>query len=243
MIAQAQRWGRLVRRGVSPLSIIRPKLTRNVGLRFNGVDVRAPDLAVTRDTAWTIWGDGEYEIPGFVPQPGWRVIDIGANVGVYSMLAASRGATVTSYEPHPALFAALQANTAKWGVDCRHAAVVGDANGPLDLFVNRRHTRHSLFNQEIETGQPLHERVQVPAVSIDEALSEPADLLKIDCEGGEFDIFAHAATLRNADRIIAEVHALVGDPQRALGDVRAAGFDAVLHDARPGEPFCLLTAH
>jgi predicted nicotinamide N-methyase len=67
---------------------------------------------------------------------GRTVVDIGANVGAFSMLAAVMGATdVWAYEPHPASFAALQSNVGAAPIRVRNQAVVGaQPDGPLLLM-------------------------------------------------------------------------------------------------------------
>ncbi len=82
----------------------------------------------------------------------------------------------------------------------------------------------------------MTDSIDVPAVPIAEVLDRPIDLLKVDCEGGEFAIFANAGDrLRNVSRIIAEIHTNAGDPRQALSDVREAGFDATLQGDPAGE--------
>jgi FkbM family methyltransferase len=55
------------------------------------------------------------EIPGYwqhgiAVSPGDVVLDVGANIGLFAVDAASRGASVHAFEPMPATFAALEAN-------------------------------------------------------------------------------------------------------------------------------------
>lgn len=240
----ARLWIRAIRNGVSPVSLIRRSLQGAPGLRFRGVDVQAPDMDTTWRIARSIWGDCEYDVKGFVPRPGWKVVDIGANVGVYAMLAASRGARVDSYEPHPDSVHYLKLNTERLPVVVHQAAVVGTPAESVALFIHpERDTRNSVLAKEVGTGDALEQRIDAPAVTLDDALSEPCDLLKVDCEGGEFDIFANGGqALGNARRIIAEVHRTLGDPEQALADVRAAGFDAHLDGMEIDSPFAMLTA-
>ena len=47
---------------------------------------------------------------GISIKPGDCVIDVGANIGLFALEAARRGARVHAFEPMPATFAALQAN-------------------------------------------------------------------------------------------------------------------------------------
>jgi FkbM family methyltransferase len=218
---------------------------RGCSVRFRGVEVTAPHMATTWRIMRDIWGDGEYDLPGYVPRPGWRVVDVGANVGIFAMLAASRGASVVAYEPQPDVFRALERNTAKWAVGCRQAAVVGAPRGTAKLFINpTRDTRSTLSGQEVgESGGVLSESLEVTTVSMKEVLAQPVDLLKIDCEGGEFEIFANGGNaLRNAARVIGEIHLSVGSLDQALHDLRVAGFETAVHRSHPNNPWVLFTA-
>jgi FkbM family methyltransferase len=228
---KAERWVRSMRNGLSPVSIVRHKLAGDQTLRFRGVTVSTDDLPSAWDLAFPIWS-GEYDEPGFVPHRGWTVVDIGANIGFFSMLAAARGARVTAYEPHPESFRHLQRNTRKWGVDCRQAAVVGDGSERVRLYVHpERSSRNTLTGAEIGSGEALTTAIDVPAIEFSDVLREPVDLLKVDCEGAEFGFLDQADVVRNAKRIIAEVHATAGDPEQLRRAVEAAGFDARLEQS------------
>ena len=48
-------------------------------------------------------------------QPGDCVVDVGANIGLFALEAARRGANVHAFEPMPATFAALEANARELG--------------------------------------------------------------------------------------------------------------------------------
>jgi FkbM family methyltransferase len=215
--------------------------------RFAGVRVSAPDHVAAWGIVQQVAG-GEYAYPGLTPRRGDRVIDIGANVGIYSLWAERRGATViAAYEPGPDAFAALASNVADRRVAPIHAAVVGKSQtGSVDLFVHgERSTRNTVVGREIGSGAPLEQRVTVPAVPIHEVLAEPCDLLKIDCEGAEFDIMASASTcsLRRIERIILEFHRTVGDPQSLIARLTAAGFAArILAGEDPEQPFGVIGA-
>jgi FkbM family methyltransferase len=236
-----------IRNGVSPVSVLRHRLLGQLdSLRFKGVRVRTTDPRATQDVARDIWCHGEYDVPGYSPQPGWRIVDIGGNVGLFAMHAASRGARVVSYEPHPQAAACFRANTSRWGVELHQAAVVGTGAGrPMRLYSNPdRDIRHTLTGRDVKTGEPLQDGIDVPTVSLADVLAEPCDLLKVDCEGGEFDIFCNGGdALRNAERIIAEIHLNAGDVQEAVRAVEAAGFVTELRDPEhPSTPYVQLIA-
>jgi FkbM family methyltransferase len=224
----ATRWAIRLRNGLHPLSAAKLAAGRFGDIRFHGRRIVTPRPAGTGDIALSVWA-GEYDAPGFVPVPGDRVVDVGGNVGVFAMLAAVRGARVESYEPHPETFAFLQANTAPWGVVCRHAAVVPVApeNGTVTLWLHpSRETRHSLLDREVETGQPLADSIEVPAVGLAEAVGAGCDLLKLDCEGAEFPLLLETGpeTLRKVRRLVAEVHTELGDVEALAARLSELGF-------------------
>lgn len=237
-------WTRSIRAGVSPVSLVRRSLGDPGQLRYRGVAIQSADPVTTWDVVDDLLGRGTYDVPGFVPRPGWRVVDIGGNVGLFAITAAARGAHVRAYEPHPETARFLRRNAGRWDVDVVEKAVVGQPSGPLRLYVSdSRHIRNTLLGMDPDTGVALADAVEVATVPLAEVLAEPVDLLKVDCEGGEYDLFANGReALRNAARIIAEVHHRLGDPEQALADVRAAGFAAELDRRDTGYPYSMLTA-
>jgi FkbM family methyltransferase len=251
-----RRWARGVRNGMSLASLIGYRLGISDEIRFRGITVRCSENQATYRLIEDIWMRGEYDLPGWIPQPGWRVIDIGANVGIYGMLAASRGARVVGYEPAPCAFERLRANTARWGVQCHQAAVVGAPRERVALFIHPlRDTRNTLLGptggvsntQGVAARTSFRDAVEVPAVTIASVLSAPCDLLKVACEAGEFEIFAHAGEeLRNARRIILELHTDVqteyGDADDLVHTVEQFGFAVGVRAPYPGTSRRFLTA-
>jgi FkbM family methyltransferase len=240
----AGRAWRAVSAGVSPLSYLGHYALGRWRLRVHGVPVSTRNRRVAWQIANDIYEKREYDIPGFVVQPGWRVVDVGAHIGLFAMLAASRGARVVSFEPHPDSAAHLRANTAKWDVECHEAAVVGAPSGPLRLYVHpQRDTRNSLVPRDVGDGTALTAAVEVPTVTLAEALGDGCDLLKLDIEGAEFELFTAARdALAKADRIIAELHPFAGDPDDAVRQLEAAGFDVRLRPSIHAAGWPSLTA-
>src|SRR5947207_3356176 len=78
---------------------------------------------------------GEYESGHF--GEGLTVVDLGANVGAFSVWASRRwpGSTIHAYEPHPDTFAMLVRNVAGLAnVVCHQEAVYPDAAGEQPFF-------------------------------------------------------------------------------------------------------------
>jgi len=133
-----------------------------------------------------------------------RIVDIGANVGVTALvLSQIPGAQVTCYEPDPGNCEWLHKNLAANDIDnvrVRQAAVA-DADGEVGFQLD----------QESTGGRVVRDGgVRVPAVTLAKACMGTVDLLKCDCEGGEYDIVDQmtqevAARIRN---ISIEVHDL-----------------------------------
>lgn len=125
-------------------------------------------------------------------KPGMLFVDIGANVGTYSLFVARRcgdNARILSFEPHPRTYAKLAFNIEANGFSCIEAvnAGIGPDYGRLQL--------HSAGGNNIGTASILPEAVSakqhvdikvVPLVdALKTRLMDHVDLLKIDIEGFE----------------------------------------------------------
>ena len=135
-------------------------------------------------------------------QPGMTVFDVGANIGVYSLVSAKRvGATgaVHCFEPTPTTFAQLKNNVALNGLSCVRVnqLAVCDRSGVSMLHLYRQDGMNSLARQDW-VGPPMGE-VQVPTISLDEYVRENriprVDLLKMDVEGAELAVLQGAREL------------------------------------------------
>ena len=113
-LAQLPPRARAVRGGLHPLSAVKIAAGRHGDVRLRGVRVSGPDPRAVANTAVEV-AAGEYAAPGFEIAAGERVVDGGANVGAFAILAARAGAEVVAYEPHPPTFDALERNTGRAG--------------------------------------------------------------------------------------------------------------------------------
>jgi FkbM family methyltransferase len=219
-LAQLQPRARAVRGGLHPLSAVKIAAGRHDDVRLRGVRVTGPDPRAVANTVVEI-AAGEYSAPGFEIAAGERVVDGGANVGAFAILAARAGADVVAYEPHPPTFAALERNTSGLAVSCVRAALVGEA--PADGLVAFTVGASADTQGRIGGAGPS---LEVPAVALADALGDGCDLLKLDCEGAEFGLLAATPveTLRRARRIACEVHGWAGAPELLEERLRAAGF-------------------
>lgn len=157
---------------------------------------------------------GVYSPPGLAVEPGDVVVDVGANIGVFSIEAVRRGAAVVhACEPGPETAEFLKRNAKENRLPqiVAHWTAVADRTGSLDLYLGPG--RCSGGSRVFPTGlKPDAETVKVPAVSLTELLEqnglERVDFLKLDCEGAEGLILSStpAGVLRRISRICMEFH-------------------------------------
>jgi FkbM family methyltransferase len=117
------------------------------------------------------------------------VIDVGANMGMFSILAAGLGAPqVISCEPVGSTYHVLCDNVQRAHmssmVQTIKAAVTGIANGPVSMGVSSESQMNSVY-------KPGEYSELVPTVSLQQLVqmtTQPQVFLKMDCEGAEYDI-------------------------------------------------------
>lgn len=111
-------------------------------------------------------------------RPGDRFIDVGANVGLYTLWAARLGVEVVAVEPSRLEVAYLRLNLAMNGFDAdiREAVLSSDA-GTARLSIG-----HGVENRIVEEGPG----VEVAALTLDDVVAgQPTRGVKIDVEGAE----------------------------------------------------------
>lgn len=180
--------------------------------------------------------DREYEQVGPAIEPGWTVVDIGAAHGEFAIPAARRAGKgrVIAVEPSPATYALLlenlELNEARQVVPLPFAIGAREGTAVLTLA-----PRGAVMNSTVATADDGG--IRVPMLTL-EGLFERAgithcDFLKIDCEGGEYDILLPCAdrTLRRIAHICLEFHEGVVAHTRTDLKVRleAAGFAVRMH--------------
>lgn len=119
-------------------------------------------------------------------------VDIGANVGAYSLWISARagpGATVIAFEPHPRTFAKLAFNIAAnaAAIVAKNLAIAGEA-GEMELFSDGGgNIGHASLLREGAGNVRASETVAVAplAATLAELGVARIDLLKIDVEGFE----------------------------------------------------------
>lgn len=124
-------------------------------------------------------------------KPGTVVVDVGANVGIYTLLAAKLlegTGKIYSFEPTPRIYEILQDNVQvnsflELGIVHLHQLAVTDRSGKVRLSIFNNDSGH---NTLFSYGKPDNE-IEVTTTSLDEILAtqERVDIVKIDAEGAE----------------------------------------------------------
>jgi FkbM family methyltransferase len=181
------------------------------------------------------WERGYDQVAEFVPQPGWIVLDVGANSGVYAVQQARRGARVYAFEPNPGchrrLRKAISANALEDRVTAFNCAL-GAGAGSAELMVPAGLTTMGSLRPQWAPG-PGGVRVQVEVDTLDRVARrlgiDDVDLLKIDVEGLEIDVLEGAREmLARVDRVVIEYHSV--ELGRRVSDLLAERGLATVHD-------------
>ena len=130
-------------------------------------------------------------------RPGVTFIDVGANIGFYSLVLSlsQPGLPVVAFEPNPRIFRLLQSNLRLNNFDhiCCHPVALSDQDGSAKL-----HLTDSDMSASLETDFQLEtETVEVTTTTLDSYLGrQPVSgplFIKVDVEGHEAAFFRGAA--------------------------------------------------
>ncbi|HEX5224237.1 MAG TPA: FkbM family methyltransferase, partial [Solirubrobacteraceae bacterium] len=125
-------------------------------------------------------------------------VDVGANVGFYTMLAARRGARVEAFEPTPEACVVLERGIALNSVGSLaqvHRAACGSEAGTARFTTGLDISNHLVGDQE--------PGIDVPVVTLDAELAgtDPGiAMLKVDAEGHDLDVLRGG--LRTIERLL-----------------------------------------
>jgi len=130
-------------------------------------------------------------------------VDVGANFGWFTAVAASMGCRVMAFEPVPHFRAFLEYTVALNGfgdlVDVRHEVVSHETGKELRLVVPSKGYwgTAGINGLNIDSNIPgaVLENVTAKSVTLGDAVNEEVLLLKVDVEGWEWSVFRGASTL------------------------------------------------
>lgn len=168
----------------------------------------------------------DYFAAGQVIQPGATVIDVGANIGCFTITAAMlAGPTgrVIAIEPEESTYQQLLRNIKLNRLNNVTALrlAIGATEGEIVLHSDPNRLFSSVFSSV--NGRPIKGSDQrVPMMTLDALMEkyqvERCDYLKLDCEGAEHEIVASMsrATASRVAQITMEVHKIPGFDSETL---------------------------
>ena len=146
------------------------------------------------------------------------IVDVGANAGFFNVLLFSKlkTARVIAYEPLPSNIALFKKtigrNPAMQNIQLVQAAVTGKTIESIELFTEDTEDNTVVSSIFASFNKLNQKKISVPAESLTSIFEknklEKVDLLKLDCEGSEYDIIYNtdAAILTKVNMMVVEVH-------------------------------------
>lgn len=152
------------------------------------------------------------------------VIDIGANVGFFGIQLLSKisSATIYAYEPVPANVKTLQ-HTLQQNPRLAKSmrlfpmAVTGKPVDKLELFAEVEENSQVVASVFANFHENNSKKISVPCITLTNIIQknnlQSVDLMKMDCEGSEYDIMYNTSPelIRRIKKMMIEVHDLNKD--------------------------------
>jgi FkbM family methyltransferase len=162
------------------------------------------------------------------------IVDIGGYIGDFSLYAVKylNAKQVVVYEPTAENFTILEQNIANNGYAGRIAAINKAVSSSHEVALNIQKQE----GEEVHVSAYMYqgaERRSLPSVTLEELMVthnlSSVDLLKVDCEGGEYDIFPSVpdSVLKKIRNIAFEYHRIGGYEAKlksVLHRLRSAGY-------------------
>jgi len=176
-----------------------------------------------------IFVEGQYTRKGFEIGESDTIVDVGANMGIFALWAAPQvpNGRIIAIEPIPDLAACLRASLGKNAIGNVSLVekALGSPNSKIELsyypgfniishrsdFRRPAYARAKMYLKNLSTWS-TPKRLKVDCTSIGRLLDDHevdrVDFLKIDCEGGEYDIVKNTGLRdwRRIDRLVIEFH-------------------------------------
>ena len=208
-------------------------------VRIDGIDLllNPRDPVLSPAVAFGVYEPWEQQLFRTLCRPGDTVVDIGANVGLYTAIAAravGSAGRVISLEPHLESYSYLQKTIAINGLTHVRAvnAACGDHSGTVDLFLTDENKADSRL-YDVTGARP---RTTVEMVTLDDLLEREGvrkvDVIKMDIQGAEaLALKGMRRTLRTPGKLtlVCEfwpwgITAAGGSPREFIEELSSHGF-------------------
>lgn len=177
---------------------------------------------------------------GRMIQPEWICVDVGANVGYYTVLMADlvgKGGTVYSAEPNPEIFDLLTRNVEVNGMSdrCQLEQRAMGKEPKNNLFLE--YPNHMPGSGSVARTPDRVNLVRKPVVmsTLDGIIPDgQVDLIKIDAEGSDYDVILGAGKILerspNCVVMFEHVDTFYDDPKAKLKEATAGGMSLYFVD-------------
>jgi len=179
----------------------------------NGLKLSVNKNAGDLTTLFEIFVNDDYSFKGD-PANEFNILDIGANVGYFSLLFSKKypKAEIFSFEPFPNTYKRLTDNITN--NDIKNIKpfpfAVSDFNGTADFFSFEWAGCNTMIDRKFDDGH--YDKTTVNVLAFDDIFTKTGvnEFLfgKIDCEGSEYQIFLKSKdeSIRRIKNYIIEVH-------------------------------------
>jgi FkbM family methyltransferase len=203
----------------------------------NGLVIHSDSRTPVQELYKDVYRKCVYTPRGFPSiEPDDIVIDLGANIGMFTLYAASISPRIQVYafEPASQSFALLERNVRAnnlLNVHCYRCSVSAHTGKDTLYVANTGSTADTMITSRIPAQGALLEE-HVDCLSLNDLFAlyqiESCNFLKVDIEGSEFGIFSTVPfeTLQKIKKIAMEYHEKgCGQGQQLAGFLRTAGFN------------------
>lgn len=211
---------RILRKRIS-VSVAHPKFPHPVHLRL-----RTTDVALCRE----ILVRGQYECD--LARPPRTIVDAGANIGLASVFFANKypQARIIAIEPELSNYTMLVKNTACYPNVTTVQAALWNRN--TEIHLADLGSGHTAFQTREDAGSKPDAISKVRAMTVDRLMDEcqidAIDLLKIDIEGAEKELFdSPELWIRRVGMIAIEIHEHLRPGSSASIQAAAVDFESV----------------
>ena len=151
---------------------------------------------------------------------GMTVVDIGANVGIFSMLAASQGAKVCAFEPNTENCRLILMSAAENGFEVKLFPLALSNHAGAVFFTPHIGSNGGLLPNRVETLSNPN-CIVVPAMRLDELVFGRVDFIKADVEGAEY------LALKGGEQLIREYKPIITIELSMEMIQRVSGIDGI----------------
>ncbi|HEX3460009.1 MAG TPA: FkbM family methyltransferase [Acidimicrobiales bacterium] len=196
----------------------------------SGLRIDCPNVPGARVPIYEIFAEDTYRLNWFLGplmQRPIQVLDIGGHIGTFACQLAQvhPGATIQCFEPSPTTAGFLRRNVAQNGLGDRISVSERALAAETGFAVFDDNGGGSGTNGLVGAGRSVASgtATKVETVAFDEAVAStpaPIDFVKMDCEGGEYDLTYGSSrdSWASVQRLVLEYHEVEGQSWAQLRD-------------------------